>query len=252
MILDAASRAVRDVLSPAFRSALLKTMGLTLLFLVGLGFALVEAAQWWLGGTLTGWLDLLPDWARVEVWLGGAGLFGTVLLGLAVTFLMAFLVAPVSAVVAGLFLDDAAEAIERRDYPADEPGRALPLGIAVPMALRFMLVVVLVNLVALVLLLVPGVNLVAFLVANGYLLGREFFDFAAMRQRPIAEARALRRRHSGTVFLGGLAIAALLAVPVVNLLVPLFGAALMVHLHKGVVARDRFLTNEPVRLGRSP
>ena len=65
-----------------------------------------------------------------------------------------------------------------------------------------------------------------------------------MRQHPIPVARALRRRHAGTVLLGGLVIAGLLAVPVLNLLVPLFGAALMVHLHKSVVARDRFLACE--------
>ena len=245
MILDAAYRALDDVASPAFRSALLKTLGLTLLFLAGLGFALVEGLQWLVGGTLTEWLGMLPDWARVDAWLGGAGLVGTILAGLAVTVGLAFLIAPVSAVVAGLFLDGAAETLERRDYPHDPPGRALPLHVAIPMALRFLVVVLLVNLIALVLLLVPGVNLIAFLLANGYLLGREFFDFAAMRQHPIAEARALRRRHAGTVLLGGLILAALLAVPVLNLLVPLLGTALMVHLHKAIAARDAFVARAP-------
>jgi uncharacterized protein involved in cysteine biosynthesis len=37
------------------------------------------------------------------------------------------------------------------------------------------------NIIALMLLLVPGVNIVAFFLVNGYLLGREFFEFAAMR-----------------------------------------------------------------------
>ncbi|MBN9069914.1 MAG: cysteine biosynthesis protein CysZ, partial [Rhizobiales bacterium] len=66
--------------------------------------------------------------------------------------------------------------------------------------------------------------------------GREYFEFAAMRFHEEPEAKALRRRNFGTVFLAGLVIALFLAVPVVNLLTPLFAAALMVHLHKMVSA----------------
>lgn len=84
----------------------------------------------------------------------------------------------------------------------------------------------------------PGINIAAFFVVNGYLLGREFFEFAAMRFRDEAEAKALRRRNAGTVFVAGLVIAAFLAVPLLNLLTPLFAAAMMVHLNKLVSARE--------------
>ncbi len=93
--------------------------------------------------------------------------------------------------------------------------------------------------IALLLLLVPGINIGAFFLVNGYLLGREFFEFAAMRFRSEADAKALRSKHAGTVFLAGLVIAAFLAVPLLNLLTPLFAAAMMVHLHKMIVARER-------------
>ncbi len=87
------------------------------------------------------------------------------------------------------------------------------------------------------LLLIPGINLMAFFLVNGYLLGREFFEFAAARFRTVDEARAFRTRHSGTVFLAGLLIAAFLTVPILNLLTPLFAAGLMVHLHKMLSVR---------------
>ena len=103
---------------------------------------------------------------------------------------------------------------------------------------KFLGLVLLGNLLALLLLLVPGVNLIAFFVVNGYLLGREFFEFAAMRFRSEADAKALRRRNAGTVFGAGLLIAAVLSVPIVNLLAPLFAAAMMVHLHKLVSVRE--------------
>src|SRR5690606_42140482 len=106
-------------------------------------------------------------------------------------------------------------------------------------------IVILGNLLALVLLLVPGVNIAAFFLVNGYLLGREFFEFAAMRLLPEAEAKALRRRNAGTIFLAGLVVAAFLAVPLLNLLTPLFAAAMMVHLHKMVAGRDARVAPAP-------
>ncbi len=36
------------------------------------------------------------------------------------------LIAPVTAIVAGLFLDDVAEVVEHNDYPRDPPGRPVP------------------------------------------------------------------------------------------------------------------------------
>ncbi|TIV14169.1 MAG: sulfate transporter family protein, partial [Mesorhizobium sp.] len=160
-----------------------------------------------------------------------------IIAGIVLAVGMALLIAPVTAIVAGLFLDDIAEVVERTDYPDDPPGRAVPALHSLALAIKFFGVVVLGNIVALLLLLVPGVNIAAFFIVNGYLLGREFFEFAAMRFRPEAEAKALRRKYAGTVFLAGLVIALFLAVPLLNLLTPLFAAAMMVHLHKAVSAR---------------
>ncbi len=86
------------------------------------------------------------------------------------------------------------------------------------------------------LLLAPGVNVFAFLAANGYLLGREYFELAAMRYRGFDEARAMRRHFGVQVFLAGLIIAGFVAVPVLNLCTPLFATAFMTRLHKRLAA----------------
>ncbi|TGQ45440.1 MULTISPECIES: sulfate transporter family protein [unclassified Mesorhizobium] len=230
MILDAARAAAGRLFSPEFRSVFLKTLGLTLLALVAFWFGIESLLEWlawpWLQGLLPG----LPSWA---------GWLGAIVTGILLAMGMALLVAPVTAVIAGLFLDDVAEVVERIDYPDDPPGRPVPALHALVLAIKFFGVVVLGNIVALLLLLVPGINIAAFFIVNGYLLGREFFEFAAMRFRPEAEAKALRRKHAGTVFLAGLVIAAFLAVPLLNLLTPLFAAAMMVNLHKAVSAREK-------------
>ena len=114
----------------------------------------------------------------------------------------------------------------------------MPIGEGIWLSLKFAGVVILGNLVALALLLVPGINLIAFFVVNGYLLGREFFEFAARRFGSEGAVRELRSKHSATIFGAGLVIAAFLAVPILNLLTPLFGAAMMVHLHKAIAARE--------------
>jgi CysZ protein len=232
MILEAARAAMRRLFTPEFRGVFFKSLGLTLLFLVLAWLALHGV----LTGFLFPWIDTflpsLPDWTS---WFGAlAGIAAS--LGIAVG--LAFLIAPITAIVAGLFLDDVAELVEREDYPSDPPGKEVPIVQGLLLAVKFMGVVILANLAALLLLLVPGINIAAFFVVNGYLLGREFFEFAALRFRSEADAKALRRRHGGTVFLAGLVIAAFLAVPLLNLLTPLFAAAMMVHLHKMISASD--------------
>jgi CysZ protein len=93
--------------------------------------------------------------------------------------------------------------------------------------------------IALLLLLVPGVNLVAFFIGNGYLLGREFFEAAARRFHDRGAARALRQANAGRVFIGGLVIALFLAIPILNLFTPLFATAFMVHVYKQTARRER-------------
>jgi CysZ protein len=95
-----------------------------------------------------------------------------------------YLMGPISSLIAALFLDEVAEEIERTSFPVDPVGRPLPIAQSLVLSVKFFGLILLVNFVALLLLLIPGVNLIAFFVANGYLLGREYFELAAMRYRP--------------------------------------------------------------------
>ncbi|WP_048645469.1 sulfate transporter family protein [Nitratireductor soli] len=232
MILDAARAAISRLFSREFRAVFIKTLGLTLLVLAGVWFGFKEVFEYF----ALPWLDaFFPD---LPSWIGWVSFVAAIAAGLGLAVGLALLIGPVTAVIAGLFLDDVAEVVEKEDYPLDAPGKPLPLLPAIALSLKFFGVVILGNIVALFLLLVPGVNILAFFLVNGYLLGREFFEFAAMRFRPEAEAKALRRRHAGTIFLAGLVIAGFLAVPLLNLLTPLFAAAMMVHLHKMISQKD--------------
>ncbi|MBB3446217.1 sulfate transporter family protein [Rhizobium sp. BK379] len=232
MILDAARLSLLNLFAPETRSAFWKVLGLTVLVLIGLWFALRGLFISLVFPWVTGFFPEMPDWAG---WLSFVFLVAA---GIGLALALALLLSPVTALIAGLFLDDVAEVIEKRDYPQDVAGKAMPLGPAMASSIKFLGVVIVGNIIALLLLFIPGVNLVAFFLVNGYLLGREFFEFAAMRFRSPPEARLFRSKHGPTVFLGGLVIALFLAIPIVNLLTPLFAAGMMVHLHKLISARD--------------
>ena len=232
MLLSAASRALSQMLSPPFRSVLWKSLGLTVGLLVVAWFALEALVSTFL-------LPFLGPWP----WLSTAVAF---LFGAGLVVGAGFLIAPVTSVFAGIFLDDVADEVEQVHYGAGRVGRALPIGRSIAIAARFLGLVIVANLAALVLFLALGLGVVVFFVANGYLLGREYFQFAAMRHMGEREADDLRRRHAGAIFAGGLLVAGFLAIPIVNLATPLFAAALMVHLfHRVQGAEPRPAPSRP-------
>lgn len=232
MIFTSARLALSDILSPPFRATLWKSLGLTAVCLVVLWFAVETVFEWLAVPFLS---NLFPD---APGWVDQAGTVAGWGAGIALAIGLLFLIGPISAIIAGLFLDDVAEVVERRAYPGSPAGRPMPFWRGAVLSVRFFGVVILGNLIALALLLVPGVNLVAFFLVNGYLVGREYFEFAAMRYRREGDARDMRSRHSTTVFFAGLLVALFMAIPIVNLLTPLFAASLMVHLHQRISARN--------------
>jgi CysZ protein len=212
-MLDAALDAARQILTPPFRAVLWKTLALTL--------ALLAVIWAFLHKLIVAGVGLTHPWAAAPLsLLSGVGLF----LGLA------FLITPVSFLVAGYFFDELALLAERESAPDEAPGKPLSLSKSLLLSVKFSAVTLAVNLAALLLLLVPGINAVAFFAANAYLSGRGYFELAAARYLSFPEVRRLRKSNSLRVFAAGLVIAALLAIPLANLLTPLFGTAFMVRI----------------------
>ncbi|WP_075216468.1 sulfate transporter family protein [Mongoliimonas terrestris] len=221
-MLAAASRAFSQIVSPPFRQVLIRSVGLTLLMLAAVWAALY--------GTFTHFVVVENAWLQTSI---------EILTGLGLVIGLGFLVAPVTSLFAGLFLDEIAEEVERVHYPGDPPGQAMPLVPSLLSAMRFTLLVVAVNLLVLVLILLPGINVMAFFIANAYLLGREYFEMIAHRFHDPDSVRVLREEAGTRIFLAGLVIAGVLAIPILNLLTPLFATAFMVHIYKDLRARRR-------------
>jgi uncharacterized protein involved in cysteine biosynthesis len=230
MMLDAAAQALTQMFSPPFRSVLLRSIGLALILIVIVGIGLQHLLVW-LAGAGEGYAEnALGPLAHTPLAVLAFILSFATSLGIIVGSV--FLMPAVTALVASFFVDDIALEVERSRYPQEPPGKPLPLQRAAIEGIRTALLAVVIYLVALPFLLFAGFGALIFFFCTAYILGREYFELAAMRYRPVAEARALRKRHQGTVFVAGLFIAAFVSIPIVNLATPLFGMAFMVHMHK--------------------
>jgi uncharacterized protein involved in cysteine biosynthesis len=227
---DSAFKALQQMASPAFRSVLIKSVLLALAMIILIGIGLHRFLSWiavhgetWAEGAL-GPASQGPLGALIWIISFATGL-GIVLGGV-------FLMPAVTAFVASFFVDQIAEEVEREHYPAEPSGKALPFMRAIFEGAKTGLLAVLVYLIALPFIFVAGAGLFILFFASAYLLSREYFELAAMRFRSVPDAKAFRKQHQSKVFSAGLLIAAFVSIPIVNLATPLFGMALMVHLHK--------------------
>jgi len=246
-MLAAAGKALAQMFTPPFRGVLLKSIGLAIAVLVMLGILISRLLKWfidasgpWLETTVGSTTHWWVDWFVAII--VGAGFFAGAI----------FLMPAVTALVASFFADEIAEQVERVHYPADPPGVALPVVRAAIEGVKIALLALLVYLCCLPFLLFAGLGAVMFFLATAYLLGREYFELAAMRFHPPDEAKALRRIHRGTVFTAGCFIAAFVSVPILNLATPLFGTAFMVHIHKRIAGGPRRELIEPSRVASAP
>jgi uncharacterized protein involved in cysteine biosynthesis len=212
------------------RSILWRSIGFALVLITVLAIGLQRALSWFAtSGEVWAEAALGPNFAtplNILAWII------SIAAGLGVVLGAVFLMPAVTSLVAGIFVDDVAEHVEREYYPAERPGTALPVGLGITLTIKTALLTILVYLLALPFVFIAGAGFIAFFIATAWLLGREYFQLAALRFRPLAETRAMRKDNAGTVFVAGLVIAAFVSIPIVNLATPLFAMAFMVHMHK--------------------
>lgn len=217
-MVQAFSRGLAQLLHASLRSLVLISIAASVCLMVALA-----VAAWMLidGLGLSGiaWLDDSLAW-----------------LGAATVVAVAWLFFPSTTnLVSGLLLDRVASRVESRYYPHLPPARAHPLAETVTAALKFLLLAVALNVLALPVYLLSTVFApLVFYALNGYLLGREYFEMVALRRVDLAAALALRRRYLGRLWLVGGGFAFLMTVPIVNLVTPVLATAIMVHLFTGL------------------
>lgn len=229
MIIAAFFKALAQMGDRRFRRVLLLGIALTIALLVAAYAGLLWLITWMLGDStylpLIGevhWLDDLMGWSSL----------------LLMMILSVFLMVPVASSITSMFLDEVAQAVEDRHYPHLPAAPSVPLGEALRDTLNFLGVLIAANTVAiLAYVMLPPAAPFIFWALNGYLLGREYFQLAAMRRLGRAGARALAGRNIGRIWMAGILMAVPLSVPVVNLAVPILGAATFTHLFHAIQSR---------------
>lgn len=189
-------------------------------------YGLLATGLWWLLDQAA--VSSVPWVNSVAHWLEGAAL--VILLIVLFPSLVAFII--------GFFLEEIVTAVEARHYPGLPAPRAPAMGETLVGGARFAVFTIAVNLLALPLYLIPGINLLVFFSLNGYLLGREYFDLVSLRRLDPAVAHGLRRARLPSVWLAGAVIAFFLTIPVVNMFAPIVATAFMVHVFESLRRRQ--------------
>jgi uncharacterized protein involved in cysteine biosynthesis len=229
MIFAAFFKALGQIGDPRFRRVLLLGVGLTLALLI-----LAYAGVLWLIGITVGDTTVLPLIGEVT-WVGDLLSFGSFFLMIVLSM---FLMVPVASAITSMFLDEVAAAVEEVHYPELPQVQSAPLGEAFKDTVNFLGVIVAANTLALILYAIfTPFAVFIFWGLNGYLLGMEYFQLAAMRREGRVAAKRLRARHRLTIWVAGVLMAMPLSVPVVNLLIPILGAATFTHIYHSIRRR---------------
>ena len=229
MIFQSFFKALAQLSDPRFRRVLWLGIGLTLALLIGSYAGLLWLIEW-----LTGESTELPLVGEVT-WVGDLLSFGSFFL---MIVLSVFLMVPVASAITSMFLDEVAQAVEDRHFPHLPQADKVPFSDALRDTLNFLGVLIGANLLAIILyVMMPPASLFIFWGLNGFLLGREYFTLAAIRRIGRAGAKDLRAQHRGTIWMAGILMAMPLSVPLVNLLIPILGAATFTHIFHALNAR---------------
>ncbi len=233
MIFGAFFKALGQTGDRRFRRVLFLGVGLTLALLVA-----VYAGFLWLLQALTGDTATLPLIGEVT-WLDDLLGWSSLLL---MMILSVFLMIPVASAITSMFLDEVAQAVEDKHYPHLPPAPKVPFWDSVKDTVNFMGLLIGANTVALFLYLIPVLtpfSLFIFWGLNGFLLGMEYFTLAAIRRVGRVGAKDLRKKHRGKIWLAGTLMAMPLTLPLVNLVIPILGAATFTHIFHGVTGGRR-------------
>lgn len=232
---DAALEALSQLFTPPLRAVLMKAVGLALLLIVVVGIALNRVINALATSGAT-WAEQVTGVAPHAAWAALAWLL-SIMASIGIVTGALFLMPTITAIVGSFFVDEVADAVERDSYPAEPVGKALPLLRALSEGVKFAVLALVVYLCALPFIFFAGLGVIVLFLANAYLLGREYFELAAMRFRPPYEAKAMRKANAPYLFLAGMVIAVFVSIPVLNLATPIFAMAYMVHLHKRLSGR---------------
>src|SRR6201981_418730 len=146
-MIDAPVKALSQMLSPPMRSILWRSIALALVLITVLAVGLQRLLSWF-ATSGEGWAEAMLG-PGYHTSLNALAWVVSIAAGLGVVLGGIFLMPAISSLVASFFVDDVGDLVEREYYPAEEPGMASPLGLAMTEGIKTALLTIVVYLVAL-------------------------------------------------------------------------------------------------------
>ncbi len=237
-MIAALTKAVAQLSDPRFLKVLL----------MGIAGAIAAFVLLWV---VSGWAVAQIPWGSIPFigeyladFEGTADTVAVVTATGAVMGLSLFLFPAVSTAIISLFLDSVCEAVEEKHYPNLGPARPQGIVEAVIQALKFLGLVIAINIVVfpfyLILFFAFGFGAILYYIVNGYLIGREFYELVAVRRLTPDDMRSLYKNYKGRITLFGVVFVFLMNVPILNLVAPVLAAAAMVHFFETLPRRHEY------------
>ena len=205
-------KAFNELPDPKFRVVILRTLVLSFFLLL-----ILAVGSWYLLNITKifnwSWLEFLTD--KVG-WLL-ALVVGCILFPGTVVFVMSF------------NLDSVILAVEKKHYADLAPAKNQTFFEALIFNIRYIGAVLTVNLLLVPVYFIPVLNLIIFGLANGYFIGREYFELIAPRRLEGGAVKLLQKRFKFRFWFAGIIISYLLVIPVLNFVVPMIAVTFMLH-----------------------
>lgn len=226
---------IRQIDDPIFVRVILKSAVLALLALI----------------PVVGFIDFI--WPTIEGFFSAqqydflSGITGTAsnILYYIVIALGIYILFPIiMSVMIGLFLEEIATAVEDRYYPQRKGPRIVGfiqgLFSGLVLTLKVMAIHLLFAIPYLILsIFTAGIGtLILFSMVNAWAYSQEYYSLVAGRHMTPRDVRLSYKKHKREIFFSGIVIAVLLLIPLINILVPLIGVALLTHRNQDILKQD--------------
>lgn len=213
IMISALSKGILQLRDPSTQKMVWTCLGVTVFIFLVL-FILIECTLRFTSIFHVGWLETIAD-----------------MLGRLATLWFTWLLFPaaISSVI-GLFLDRVVSVVESRHYPSLPPVVTTSTFDTVISAAKFLIVLISLNVLLLFFIFTGPIYFIIYLLANGYLISREFFELIALRRLDPGETKAMRKQFRFSLITIGVIFTFCMTVPVFNLLIPIIATTTMVHL----------------------
>lgn len=177
---------------------------------------------------------LSPLLGHIPLFLGWIGFLSIISLAFGISHLLYIMLCPLITFIGSFYADAIIDIVEKKDFPTHSLGRHMTIRESIFFGLRFFILALIGNIIALMLYFIPPIHLLGFYIINGYIFGRTYFMINALRFNNYKDSHNLFQNNWGLIFSAGIFIALISAIPLLGIITPLFAPSFMTYIYKHI------------------